>query len=215
MRWNRVTNRQRQAVMTKQRILDTAEQLIREKGFDKVSVDDIVAACGVAKGTFYHYFRSKDEILVYITRTPYEELKRKFAETEGRPALERLKQFILNWYDMADRFAFHFSVSSFRAFQNAEKIDEYSRNDSQMEYGILIIRECLKDAISNEELQPDAPAEALAHEIMFSMQGSILYRCRHPENFHSLDWESCFSRMILKLLLGPYIVHPKMLEVSE
>lgn len=203
-----MTNRQRQAIMTKQRILDTAEQLIAEKGFDNVSVDDIVAACNVAKGTFYHYFKSKNEILVYVTRTPYEELKRRFAETEGSPALERLEQFIRNWYDMADRLAPHFSVSSFRTFQDSSKTSEYSGNDSQMADGILIVRKCLNDAVSHNELLPDTPVETLTHGIIFSMQGSILYQCRYPDVFYSMDWTNRFIKMIFELLLAPYMIRP-------
>ena len=48
-----LNKRKQQAIRTKQQLLDTAEELVKEKGFDAVSVDDIVAACGVAKGTFY------------------------------------------------------------------------------------------------------------------------------------------------------------------
>jgi len=44
-------------------IIETAERLFRETGYAKVSVEMIIREIGVAKGTFYHYFGSKDEIL--------------------------------------------------------------------------------------------------------------------------------------------------------
>lgn len=44
-------------------VAETAFRLFRERGYDNVSVDDIIAATGTSKGTFYHYFRSKDELL--------------------------------------------------------------------------------------------------------------------------------------------------------
>jgi len=44
-------------------ILDTAEGLFRMKGYDKCTVNDILKEVGIAKGTFYHYFNSKEEIL--------------------------------------------------------------------------------------------------------------------------------------------------------
>ena len=49
-----MTRRKQQAIETKQKLLDAADALVKERGFDAVSVDDIVAVCGVAKGTFYH-----------------------------------------------------------------------------------------------------------------------------------------------------------------
>ncbi len=41
-------------------ILREAEKLFERYGYRKVSIDEIVAAAGIAKGTFYLYFRSKD-----------------------------------------------------------------------------------------------------------------------------------------------------------
>ena len=35
-------------------------RLIAEKGYDQVTVDDIAAACGIGRGTLYHYFPGKD-----------------------------------------------------------------------------------------------------------------------------------------------------------
>ena len=44
-------------------VAEAAFRLFRERGYDNVSVDDIIAATGTSKGTFYHYFKSKDELL--------------------------------------------------------------------------------------------------------------------------------------------------------
>jgi protoporphyrinogen oxidase/AcrR family transcriptional regulator len=46
--------------------------MFMEKGYENVSVDDIIAATGTSKGTFYHYFKSKDEILSEINRKQIE-----------------------------------------------------------------------------------------------------------------------------------------------
>lgn len=47
----------------RQEILDVAERLFRERGFENVQVSDIVASLGVAQGTFYYYFASKDDAM--------------------------------------------------------------------------------------------------------------------------------------------------------
>lgn len=44
-------------------VIETALQLFMEKGYENVSVDDIISATNTSKGTFYHYFKGKDEIL--------------------------------------------------------------------------------------------------------------------------------------------------------
>jgi AcrR family transcriptional regulator len=40
-------------------ILDASRQVFAERGFHRASVSDIIAAAGVARGTFYNYFESK------------------------------------------------------------------------------------------------------------------------------------------------------------
>lgn len=44
-------------------ILDVAQRLFYEKGYEQTSIQDILNAIGIAKGTFYHYFSSKEALL--------------------------------------------------------------------------------------------------------------------------------------------------------
>ena len=44
-------------------ILDTAEKLFFEQGYDRTSVQDILNALQMSKGGFYHYFDAKDSVL--------------------------------------------------------------------------------------------------------------------------------------------------------
>lgn len=46
----------------KEKLLNAALSLIREKGFSAMTVDDLCARAGVSKGAFFHYFKSKDEL---------------------------------------------------------------------------------------------------------------------------------------------------------
>lgn len=54
------TRRKREAV------IETALNLFMLKGYENVSVDEIIAATNTSKGTFYHYFKGKDEILLEV-----------------------------------------------------------------------------------------------------------------------------------------------------
>ena len=47
----------------KNEILDAAEELFAGKGYDNASTNDIIAKVGIARGTLYHHFDSKEEIL--------------------------------------------------------------------------------------------------------------------------------------------------------
>lgn len=47
----------------KQELLRIAYELFLSKGYESVSVDEIIAKAGIAKGTYYYYFKSKEETL--------------------------------------------------------------------------------------------------------------------------------------------------------
>jgi TetR/AcrR family transcriptional repressor of nem operon len=52
-----------QVAENRQRILDAASRLFRERGFADVSVADVMQAAGLTHGGFYGYFRSKDDLI--------------------------------------------------------------------------------------------------------------------------------------------------------
>jgi len=49
-------------------IIDAAEMLFNTHGYQETQVSDIVKAVGVAQGTFYYYFKSKEEVVEAIVR---------------------------------------------------------------------------------------------------------------------------------------------------
>lgn len=50
--------------VSKQKILEATAKVIAQKGLDKASVDDIVQKAGIAKGSVYFHFGSKDKLLI-------------------------------------------------------------------------------------------------------------------------------------------------------
>lgn len=58
----------------KAEILDTAEALFQEKGYLGTAVSDIVRQVGVSQGTFYYYFKSKEEIIEEIIKRQIEQV---------------------------------------------------------------------------------------------------------------------------------------------
>ena len=52
----------------REKLLDAALRIIRTKGYSASTVDDICMAAGVSKGSFFHYFASKEELAVAAAR---------------------------------------------------------------------------------------------------------------------------------------------------
>ena len=76
-------------------IVETAERLFRELGYAKCSVEAIIREIGVAKGTFYHYFKSKEEILGAIVDRALGQLLEQAAAVADDPHLDAMAKFEL------------------------------------------------------------------------------------------------------------------------
>ncbi|UNC93300.1 TetR/AcrR family transcriptional regulator [Candidatus Contubernalis alkaliaceticus] len=77
----------------KQEFLAAALELFYEKGYDKTTVNDIVGRLNASKGAFYHYFKSKEDILREVVFCHIEEeitLSRKIAHNNQLSAGEKL-----------------------------------------------------------------------------------------------------------------------------
>ena len=56
-------SRKDKAADTKKRIFETSVALIKSKGYDNVTISEICKAAGLAKGSFYVHYKSKEDIV--------------------------------------------------------------------------------------------------------------------------------------------------------
>ena len=77
----------------KKEILDTAERFFLTEGYEKTSIQGIIDAVGIAKGTFYHYFSSKEELLQEWLLSEIETVIRKLEAISKQTDLTVLERF--------------------------------------------------------------------------------------------------------------------------
>lgn len=65
---------------TKSALIESAIKMFQQRGFQMTRVSDIVSDAGVAQGTFYNYFRSKEEIFRDICNDFIDQVQKKFIE---------------------------------------------------------------------------------------------------------------------------------------
>ncbi len=80
---------------TRDRLLDAALQIVWEEGVGSASVDDICAKAQVQKGSFYHFFKSKTDLIVAALDSHFERARREFDRifSPSLPPVERLRGF--------------------------------------------------------------------------------------------------------------------------
>ena len=88
----------KEAAERRDEILDVAERLFCTNGYDNTSTNDILAEIGIARGTLYYHFKSKEDILDAMIDRILDEIIRKaknIALNESMPVLERLTKTVL------------------------------------------------------------------------------------------------------------------------
>ena len=60
----KLTQRNIQGKLTRQRLFETSLELFKKHGYENVTIDDICEKVGVSKGAFYTHFKSKDQVVV-------------------------------------------------------------------------------------------------------------------------------------------------------
>jgi AcrR family transcriptional regulator len=79
-------------------ILDAAEQLFNRQGYEGTSTNDILAKVGIARGTLYHHFSSKERIMDALIERQTERMlatARTIAADRNRPVVERIAGAIM------------------------------------------------------------------------------------------------------------------------
>ncbi len=185
MKKEKSTCRKEQGDATKKKIYETARKLFTEYGPDKVSVDDIVQAVGVARGTFYVHFESKDAL---ITSLVSEYTNRVDADYENfikelppdAPSREVLISVIGEICDVIENTLGYETMKILYRVQLADTCVQETMNYNRSLYQLLT--SLLEKGIQRGEFQGFLPAEILSRHLVIAIRGFVYEWCvRYPE----------------------------------
>lgn len=82
---------------TKRKIFETSMKLFAEKGYDATSIEEITATVGVAKGTLYYHFSSKEEIFNFLVEEGVKLLKNSISIKTAKltNSIDKIKAIVL------------------------------------------------------------------------------------------------------------------------
>lgn len=174
-----------------EQLLDTALLLFIQKGYEKTSVQNIINTIDIAKGTFYHYFKSKEDLLEQL-------IDRETAKIMG-PIHELIQQENLN---ALEKLNLIFKIAGMKKIENRETILVITRtlfsdanlkfrHKSQEKSHSLLIPEYTKiiEQGIQEKIFNTLPAQEAA-ELIVSLSSALsealvplfLETLEHPEN---------------------------------
>lgn len=115
----------------REQLLETGFQLIKQYGLKKTSVADISKKAGIATGTFYNFFQSKEEFVYQLVLYKRSFIKNSFQEitADGKADKESFRQFLRKIY-LADNDVFEYLSESEVEMLKARWPEEYWKNQS-------------------------------------------------------------------------------------
>ena len=166
---------------TRQRLLDTAIELIWEQSYGAVSVDDICERAGARKGSFYHFFPSKSDLAAAALEAHWEKLRPDLDRifSPQTPPLERLADYCDFVHARQKQKMQEFGRvcgCPFAALgSELSTQDENIRRKSQqiLERRYTYFAAALRDAV-REGLIPEQDCEAKARELYGCIIGVLL-----------------------------------------
>ena len=75
-------------------LMDIGEDLFNRRGYDETSISDIVSAAGIAQGTFYHHFQSKEDLLEAIADRYVDDLSDMLLDLVEDETLSSVQKFL-------------------------------------------------------------------------------------------------------------------------
>jgi TetR/AcrR family transcriptional regulator, transcriptional repressor for nem operon len=91
-----------QAKSTRQVILDTAQVIVGRKGFSAVGLNEILQAAEVPKGSFYHYFNSKDAFGVVLLDSYFDHYVNGMQQLFDQPEVSGFAKLMRYWHSWVD-----------------------------------------------------------------------------------------------------------------
>jgi AcrR family transcriptional regulator len=147
-------------VPTRRRLLEAARDLVEEGGYAAASVLAVTDRAGLAAGTLYRHFASKEELFVELFRSVCDrevEEMRAAARAPGQPATERLVGVLTTFAYRAlrrPRLAWALLAEPVDPAVDAERLLYRARYAG-------LLAECLRDAVTAGELPPQ-PVDLIA-----------------------------------------------------
>nr|WP_298059131.1 TetR/AcrR family transcriptional regulator [uncultured Halomonas sp.] len=164
---------------TRDKLIDSGAQLISHHGYNATGINAVLKTCGVPKGSFYHYFSSKEDFgLAVIERfaTTYDETLVALLEDSHTPPLERLRR-----YFAAGRADMHECDHATGCLIGNLGQELSGQNDTFRDALNLVFQRweqhfvrCLQEAQARGDIPAHTTPEALASFILSGWEGAIL-----------------------------------------
>lgn len=179
---------------TKRKIFEISTKLFAQKGYDATSIEEITSVVGVAKGTLYYHFNSKEELFNQLIQDGIDFLKKsidiKTRKTET--LVERLRKIIIIQIKVIKKFD-DFMIIIFSQLWGGSNRNELVRDN------INSYIDKIAQVISNDNKLLDIADAKIVANLMFGQLSSILmYELDNGKDFDIEELSNKYLEILLK-----------------
>ncbi|MBP3800741.1 MAG: TetR/AcrR family transcriptional regulator [Clostridia bacterium] len=162
---------------TKRKIFETSMKLFAEKGYDATSIEEITATVGVAKGTLYYHFSSKEEIFNFLVEEGIKLLQNSIDIKTAKLSnyIDKLKAIVLIQIKIVAKYEDIITIL-LSQFLGKEARNQKCKNHV-FDY-IKTIENTVREGIEKGQIKEGNP-EAIASEIYGLICSALVYKAKN------------------------------------
>lgn len=192
-----LTRRQIKALETKKRLFEASILLFAEKGYDEVTIDEIVAKAGTSKGNFYTHFKSKHHVIVEQLKQADSHLTVINNFTSSQTSIEKLLVLIKKQLEYVKTvIGFEtFKILYHSQLKNNPGDESFNVDPNRPMY--QIINKIIIEGQINGELRDDINHDYLTIMVIRALRGLTLDWCLYNGKFDLIEEGQKFFSIFL------------------
>ncbi len=177
---------------TREKLLKVGVEILTLKGFFAIGLEEILSSAGVPKGSFYHYFKSKEDFGLQVIDAYDLYFQKRLQQTLGQKnlsPLSRIEAFVEKGKEGMERHGFTRGCLAGNLGQEMGSLNQNYRNriEKLFEDWQNAFADCFSDAIQAKELSNQADPSALAWFFVTGWEGAVL-RAKLCQSSEPLDF---------------------------
>ena len=189
-----------QGMETKKRLIECALKLFREKGYNSVTVDDIVKEANSSKGGFYTHFKTKEEILINMLPL-VDDAYVAFLNTGIKPenSIEKISLFIQQVFKIIKEEIGLVFISTIYSSQIKDLLKDRFLISSDRAYN-QILKKLIEEGQEKKEIKREFTPEHAAAILTSCIRGVVYDWCLFKGEFDLVDYGNEVINMMLNQL---------------
>ncbi|MBQ2611873.1 TetR/AcrR family transcriptional regulator, partial [bacterium] len=168
------------------------------------NVADITQRANVATGTFYTYFKHKEEVVLEICKNLFKETQLKLEQNKDSDITGRLCLYFECFIKEVQSYKLHIVREWIKGLVEMSS-DGENMGIIKWHYDFEMLKKILSKAVENKELKLDTPINTLCEIILTQMYGMLTVWCMSNGNFNPEKMIKEFSQIQLKVVLEKYL----------